>query len=288
MVKPWYSQKAIDAGARWADTLAGPLSEYKFGILCLTPENRHADWLIFEAGCLAKTLDDDTRVVPYLFGGIQPADITGPFTQFQMKVADREGTLDIIKALNIQLKEPLPDDLLLDAFSDRWPKLEAKLAEIPAPQEKLGKARRDMNEMLEEVLGTVREIARRPWPAGSLYASRRDDAREEFWLQTEREHAIRRVDGANARRHHAELALSQQEARLANAQRVAAHAESRADQGALEDAQQEIVAARAEFAEASKVARAATDEAIRLDTEMHVLLSRTREMRSRAEGPAEE
>jgi hypothetical protein len=64
-VEPWMSHEDIQAGARWSPEINDQLSQTKFGIICLTPENQHKPWLAFEAGALAKTVDD-AYVVPYL------------------------------------------------------------------------------------------------------------------------------------------------------------------------------------------------------------------------------
>ena len=57
------SDDEIRSGARWSDVLAKSLDETNYGIICVTRENQHAPWLVFEAGALAKRLDSG-RVVP--------------------------------------------------------------------------------------------------------------------------------------------------------------------------------------------------------------------------------
>ena len=64
-LEPWMSKHDIRAGMRWANELGGRLSETKFGIVCLTKSNTSAPWILFEAGALAKTVDE-TYVCPYL------------------------------------------------------------------------------------------------------------------------------------------------------------------------------------------------------------------------------
>lgn len=94
-LKPWMSSTDIGAGARWSERVAEALAETKIGILCVTPNNQHEPWLLFEAGAIAKTLDD-TFVCPYLIQ-MRPADLSqGPLTQFQAKLANREGTFELL------------------------------------------------------------------------------------------------------------------------------------------------------------------------------------------------
>ena len=57
-VKPWFSSDAIRSGSTWYNDIARGLRETKFGIVCLTPDNLEAPWLLFEAGALAKTSID--------------------------------------------------------------------------------------------------------------------------------------------------------------------------------------------------------------------------------------
>jgi hypothetical protein len=53
--KPWLSTADIDKGARWASNVAERLEAARAGIVCLTPSNLHADWILWEAGALSKT-----------------------------------------------------------------------------------------------------------------------------------------------------------------------------------------------------------------------------------------
>jgi len=44
----------INPGEAWAVRLGRELEESEFGIICITQENAHAPWLLFEAGAIAK------------------------------------------------------------------------------------------------------------------------------------------------------------------------------------------------------------------------------------------
>src|SRR5262245_36715921 len=104
------SAEDIDAGARWNTEMAKKLEETTFGVICLTKSNQNAPWLMFEEGALAKTLDDKTRVVPYLVEkGMVPNDIDrgSPLLQFQAKRADDAGTFELIQTINKVTETPL-------------------------------------------------------------------------------------------------------------------------------------------------------------------------------------
>src|SRR5579875_159793 len=85
-VKPWLSSEDILAGARWNVEIANRLSATKFGIICVTPENLDSNWLVFEAGALAKTIDDRTFVCPFLID-MDEINPQHPLSQFQCKRA---------------------------------------------------------------------------------------------------------------------------------------------------------------------------------------------------------
>ena len=80
-VKPWMSEIDIGAGARWGPEVDRELSDTKFGILCVTADNAETPWLLFEAGAVAKTVDKQTRVVPYLIDFNQAELPDGPAYQ---------------------------------------------------------------------------------------------------------------------------------------------------------------------------------------------------------------
>ncbi len=157
-VDPWMSKMDIAAGERWSQEIAGKLEEVSFGICCVTPENVHEPWINFEAGACAKRVKE-SRLVPYLFE-MKPTDVTGPLSQFQMKVATKQGTLELVEALNRALGEKaLSQERLTRAFDRNWPALEEALSKVQ-PEESDRTPKRDQREILEEVLQHVRNIDR--------------------------------------------------------------------------------------------------------------------------------
>src|SRR5688572_30100805 len=73
-VDPWISLE-IAKGTRWGAEVSARLELTRIGIVCLTPENRHADWLLFEAGAISKT--KGAQLCTFLLD-LRPADIEGP------------------------------------------------------------------------------------------------------------------------------------------------------------------------------------------------------------------
>jgi hypothetical protein len=157
-IQPYLSSADIEAGARWASDVAGKLQQSKVGIICLTPTNLQSIWIHFEAGALAKTLDN-TFVCPYLVG-VEPSDVKGPLTQFQAKRANEEDTKRLLDTLNSALGEnAVKAEQLAEAFSLCWPKLKAQLDALQ--KDELPAEKRPERDMLEELLELARRQARR-------------------------------------------------------------------------------------------------------------------------------
>lgn len=127
--KPWMSDFDIEKGKRWAEEIGKNLSSHNVGIICVTPENYKASWLLFEAGALSKSLGH-AKVCPLLLG-MSPSELTGPLTQFQATIFNKRDFYKLIKALNTECKNSkLEEKILSDAFEKNWSELEDKINEI--------------------------------------------------------------------------------------------------------------------------------------------------------------
>jgi hypothetical protein len=156
--KPWLSSADIDKGARWSTDVAVRLQAAKAGIICVTPSNLRADWILFEAGALSKTLQN-TFVCPLLIG-LQPADVKGPLAQFQATRTTKEDVLRLLKTLNTGLGDAaLADAHIEEAFEVWWPKLDAEFNKLPVDDSSARPHRSD-RDVLEEILGLVRSQSR--------------------------------------------------------------------------------------------------------------------------------
>jgi hypothetical protein len=154
---PWVSSEDIQAGVQWIPEITDQLAKTKIGILCLTPENLKAPWLNFEAGALAKTVDDRAHVCPYLVQ-LTPTDVPMPLGLFQSKRADEEGTFDLLRTINSCLGDSaLKPDVLKDTFKTFWPRLKEVLDGLPAAPTG-EERRRDTQDMVKEILDTVRGL----------------------------------------------------------------------------------------------------------------------------------
>lgn len=153
--EPWLSQSDIDAGDRWGLEVAKELDVSAFGVSCITSENIAAPWLLFEAGALAKSLQEG-RVVPLLLD-VDFADISGPLAQFQAKKVERSGLLDTVVAINKVAAAPVAEARLHQLFGALWPDLEKTIAELPKAAAG-AKRTRSQSEVLEELVSGVRSL----------------------------------------------------------------------------------------------------------------------------------
>lgn len=159
-VDPWVSLADIEKGARWSTEITAQLEACSVGLICLTPENLSAHWLLFEAGALSKTVDK-TFVCPYLLN-LQPTDIQGPLAQFQATTAEKPETRKLLHTINKASGDHALQASQVDAAFDKWwSDLDSQLQAISAMQLSAPPKRPD-RELLEEVLETVRALARRP------------------------------------------------------------------------------------------------------------------------------
>src|SRR5690349_4498433 len=63
----WVSSQNISKGDRWASVLGDSLATHNIGVLVMTEENLKAEWIMFEAGALSKSLSQ-SKVIPLLCG----------------------------------------------------------------------------------------------------------------------------------------------------------------------------------------------------------------------------
>jgi len=148
----------IEKGLRWSTEIAAQLENTNFGLICLTPENLEAPWIMFETGALSKTLER-TFVCPFLFR-IEETDLKGPLAQFQATKAEKDDTRKLIYTINKACgNSALEADRIDRAFEQWWPQLEQALRDVPLAGARFLPKRTD-NDMLQEILEIVRAESR--------------------------------------------------------------------------------------------------------------------------------
>jgi hypothetical protein len=159
-VQPFMSSEDIEKGARWLSSMTTELQDCHFGLICLTPENLIAPWIHFEAGSLSKMIDR-SRLVPILFK-LEPSDVQGPLTQFQMVNFGQDEMYRLLQSINNAGEErKLEDGRLEKAFTAFWPELEKSISKIefnPLEERYVSSAEsEDVKPILEEILVVARQ-----------------------------------------------------------------------------------------------------------------------------------
>jgi hypothetical protein len=156
-VRTFVSTNSIDKGTRWRSIVANELEQSSFGIVCLTPENLTAPWILFEAGALSKQQKDNVCTVLY---DVEPTDFGDPLSQFQTTKIDKDDVKDLVKVINrVNVDASLTETDLEETFEVWWPKFEERLTSIPKSQA-LTDPKRPERELLEDILTTVRAMQR--------------------------------------------------------------------------------------------------------------------------------
>jgi hypothetical protein len=157
-VESFVSSEDIEKGARWSSELDKELDGTDFGLLCITPENLEAPWIMYEAGALAKSLEHGSAATLLL--GLTKAQLKYPLARFQATDLDPDDFFRLVRTINGRFgveRHKEPD--LQTLFDALWPKLHAKLdaakqtdVDAPDPQ-------RSERDMLEELMATVRRLS---------------------------------------------------------------------------------------------------------------------------------
>lgn len=156
--EPWLSTSDIKSGDRWGNEIAKGLQESNFGIICVTKDNLDAPWLLFEAGALAKSMEDG-RVIPLRLD-LEVSEISGPLTQFQSEKADEDGIRRLVSSLNKAAASPISDERLNLLFEPMWQQIGTKISAVP-PSGSSQKRARPQADILEELVSGIRSVEMR-------------------------------------------------------------------------------------------------------------------------------
>lgn len=173
-VEPFYSTE-MDKGAQWFGTIMDELNTTKIGVVCLTPDNVGAPWIMFEAGAIAKQVTHRTLACAILFG-LDKAQVTGPLAQLQLTEFEKEYMKRLVRTINSNLGDRALDQQRLERTFDKcWPDLANRVetaVEAVRSKTSIGKQpKRDTRDMVEEILDLTRSLAARPSAAPSQILS---------------------------------------------------------------------------------------------------------------------
>lgn len=158
-IKPYFSPD-MKKGILWGPEINKQLSELKLGILIITPDNKDSTWIHYEAGGLISKLEDKDIVCPICFK-LKPTDLDQPLGGLNATVFSKEEIFKLLDSLNDSLGDLKLDSKILNSeFERKWPELEDSINEILSKWKpsKSTLEPRSKDEMIEEILSTVRSI----------------------------------------------------------------------------------------------------------------------------------
>lgn len=158
-IELFVSSEDIRKGKRWPLEVSKELDASNFGIVCLTPDNLEAPWLLFESGALSKSVKE-ASVYTLLVGGLRIGDIEGPLSHFQHTIFEKEDFFKLVKSINEAQGPTKQDETRLRKIFDKfWDDLETNVSTVTKIDSKPEK-KRSSEDMLRELLETTSYIAR--------------------------------------------------------------------------------------------------------------------------------
>jgi hypothetical protein len=159
-ISPFVSSQDISKGERGLNKIADQLQECTFGIVCVTRDNQAAPWINFEAGALSRELGE-SFLVPFLLD-MPIKDLSGPLTQFQATdSSNAEDVWAMVKSINARCEVTVEQERLRNTFERFWEDLTRTLDVIRESVPEGGAPERDTSEILNELVGLVREQSAR-------------------------------------------------------------------------------------------------------------------------------
>lgn len=124
-----FMSEHIDKGKRGMDEIANQLASTNIGIICVTPDNKEAPWLNFEAGALSRPNNVESHVCTFLLG-IEKRDLNGPLGQFQHTSYDKEDIKKLIETIDKKTEKPTSSERLSKRLEKYWTEINVKLQSL--------------------------------------------------------------------------------------------------------------------------------------------------------------
>lgn len=158
--KPYFTPNDIEKGTKWVPEISKKLADSNVGIICLTKDNLHKPWILFEAGALSKDLEK-SKVCSILFG-MENTDLTGPLTTFQTTNFKKSDFKKLMFSINESSgSSALSRETFERVFEMWWPQIDEKITSILAKEVPPKEANlRNDRELLEEILLLTRSYSR--------------------------------------------------------------------------------------------------------------------------------
>lgn len=168
-VQTFYSAD-IEKGSRWSDQIMHQLALCHFGIIIITSENLHSEWIHFEAGALSQAMNRTgaaAAVTPLLID-VEPYQLPSTLAQFQAtrcSRSDLKGLLTTIRDFGQSDIAPT-DEIIALQLEAHWPRFEqalsvARLALAESSPENNDKSKVSDSDLLSEIraeVGNLRQL----------------------------------------------------------------------------------------------------------------------------------
>jgi hypothetical protein len=175
------SSEDIQKGDVWLVTLLDELERSSIGIVCVTRENLHSDWLVFEAGALAIRVGR-SKVCTLLID-VSPIEVDPPLSSFQATTLKKDDVFRLLRMIHASRNPPLYSDRELEEnFEMWWPRLESnirKALEVPI------ESRTPIQQLAEELLLPVTYHEARAGGVDTVFQ----------WLQTAKRRHVADLEG---------------------------------------------------------------------------------------------
>lgn len=153
------SSEDLKKGKRWRSDVSARLQESEFGVACLTRDTLNAAWILFESGALTKNVKE-SALYTVLFGGLQKGHVSGPLADFNHTLFDKGDMFKLLRSINeAHAEKKWKEEPLKNQFENFWTALESTVAKILKTQVPVEQTP-DPNVMLQEILETVRQLAK--------------------------------------------------------------------------------------------------------------------------------
>lgn len=151
-VQAFVSNVDIPRGERGVAAIESELQATDYGIVILSAGNKDRPWINYEGGALATALG---RRVATVLLNLRTADVDTPLAPFQATLFENRSSVLRLFTEIIQSANPaFPTSSIETLFDAAWPALEASWV----PEASAGANRRPPNDMLEEVVNSVRRL----------------------------------------------------------------------------------------------------------------------------------
>ncbi|MCF7954839.1 MAG: hypothetical protein K9M75_03455 [Phycisphaerae bacterium] len=126
----------IRKGRFWPEELFGNMGTCDSAIICITPENQKAPWILFEAGAIARRMFEKKRrpigVVCPIFFGFHDVDADGPLSCFQITLYNKADFFKLVESINDELDHAnkLPNKDLRELFEVHWKTLKSRANQV--------------------------------------------------------------------------------------------------------------------------------------------------------------